>query len=52
MSLRICGFCMTGHHWNCKKTITYYEKTWACECPHPDDTLPDKEYKNELEQEV
>lgn len=52
MSIRICGFCMTGHHWNCKKIITYYEKIWVCDCPHPDDTLPDKEYKSELEQEV
>jgi hypothetical protein len=29
-----CGFCMTGNHENCKKEITYYEKTWVCECPH------------------
>jgi len=34
MAIRICGFCMTGHHQNCKKTITYYEKVWICECQH------------------
>jgi hypothetical protein len=31
--LRKCGFCMTGHHHNCKPVINYYEKTWVCECP-------------------
>lgn len=30
--MRICGFCMTKHHDNCKKEIKYYDKVWVCEC--------------------
>lgn len=27
-----CGFCMTGHHQNCRPEIKYYEKVWYCYC--------------------
>lgn len=43
---------MTGHHWNCKKIISYYDKTWVCECPHPDQTLPDTQDNNGLDQKI
>jgi hypothetical protein len=26
------GFCMTRHHASCKASLTYYDKTWYCEC--------------------
>lgn len=34
----MCGFCMTGHHENCKAEIKYYDKIWYCDCTkcHPD----------------
>jgi len=28
----VSGFCITRHHETCRKTLTYYEKTWTCEC--------------------
>jgi hypothetical protein len=27
---------MTGHHHNCKKEISWYDKTWRCDCQHGD----------------
>lgn len=30
--VRVCGFCMTGHHENCRPEIVYYDKTWLCGC--------------------
>jgi hypothetical protein len=32
-SVRICGFCMTGHHENCKPLIKWYDNEWYCYCP-------------------
>jgi hypothetical protein len=42
---RICGFCMTGHHQNCKSVITYYDKIWhcACNCEYNKETKKDEE---------
>ena len=33
-----CGWCMTGHHENCKPELKYFDKVWYCECItcHPD----------------
>lgn len=33
----LCGYCMTGHHKECKPVIKYYEKEWYCYCKecHP-----------------
>lgn len=28
----MCGWCLTGHHDNCRTTSTYYDKTWHCPC--------------------
>lgn len=35
---RQCGFCMTGHHENCKAEIRYFDKIWYCGCAecHPE----------------
>jgi hypothetical protein len=27
-----CGWCITGHHSDCKPSVTYYDKTWHCTC--------------------
>jgi hypothetical protein len=27
-----CGWCITGHHKNCKVVTTYFDKEWRCEC--------------------
>lgn len=27
-----CGWCMTGHHKQCKPETKYYEKVWQCDC--------------------
>jgi hypothetical protein len=40
--MRVCGFCNTGHHHNCKKEIKYYEKIWVCECSHGENNESDK----------
>lgn len=43
--MRICGYCNTGAHEQCKPKIVYYEKTWYCrckECGHKVDE-PEKE---------
>ena len=32
MADRKCGYCMTGHHASCKPSITYYDRTWTCDC--------------------
>jgi hypothetical protein len=29
---QLCGWCMTGHHKDCKKVVEYYDKKWYCEC--------------------
>lgn len=28
----LCGYCMTGHHQNCRPEIKYYDKVWYCYC--------------------
>lgn len=28
----LCGWCMTGHHDNCKKEIKHYDSLWQCGC--------------------
>jgi hypothetical protein len=35
-----CGWCITGHHDQCKDHIVYYGKTWicTCECPPKEET--------------
>jgi len=30
--LTTCGWCITGHHSECKPTGSYEGKTWTCEC--------------------
>ena len=37
--VRVCGYCAFGSCFNCKPTLTYYEKVYVCECKHdfPDD---------------
>lgn len=43
MSKYVSGFCGTKHHHNCKHTLTYYDKTWTCECEcHTSDSTSDK----------
>jgi hypothetical protein len=32
MANRICGYCMTNFHASCKPSITYYDRTWTCDC--------------------
>ncbi len=32
MSDRICGFCMTGNHENCRPEIKWYDNVWYCHC--------------------
>jgi hypothetical protein len=28
----ISGFCGTKYHHNCKYVLTYYDKSWTCQC--------------------
>lgn len=44
----MCGFCMTGHHHNCKKELKYYDKVWYCYCK---DCNPQVVSDEEIEQE-
>lgn len=37
------GFCITRHHHNCKASLSYYDKTWYCECPCHSNTEPQLE---------
>jgi len=30
--LHKCGFCMTGHHYRCAVSTTWYGQTWLCQC--------------------
>jgi hypothetical protein len=39
MSKYVSGFCITRHHETCKHTLTYYDKTWTCECECHEETL-------------
>ena len=32
MGTIICGWCITGHHNQHKKSGSYYDKTWDCPC--------------------
>jgi hypothetical protein len=47
----MCGFCMTGHHENCKPVIKHYDKEWYCYCEtcHPDVVSDVDETKEEQE---
>ena len=54
-SKRICGFCMTRHHENCKPKITYYDKVWICECEcreEPNEITEESNSSNETGIEV
>lgn len=39
----ISGFCGTRHHHNCKVTITYYDKSWTCQCECHQTTMEEQE---------
>lgn len=30
----ICGYCITGHHHQCRGVTVFEEKRWVCSCPH------------------
>jgi hypothetical protein len=32
--IRVCGYCAFGSCFNCKPTLTYYDKTYTCHCDH------------------
>lgn len=46
------GFCITKHHHNCPASLSYYEKTWYCECECHGNTKPKLELMpaNQIEQ--
>ncbi len=48
----MCGFCMTGHHENCRPVIKYYDKEWHCYCKtcHPT-LLSEQEQKEETNEQ-
>ena len=35
------GFCITRHHATCKGSLSYYDKTWFCECECHSGTQPE-----------
>ena len=47
----ICGFCITGHHENCKPKISWYDKEWLCHCKkcHPDISSEVRAKEQEIE---
>lgn len=47
----MCGFCMTGHHENCKPKIVWYDKEWLCYCEKCNNVVQSDESTNQQKEE-